>query len=171
MLRRDHTRAGDQVGQRVLALLDELGQLDKRIGIRRHGLVERLAVEGQEPAVLERAHACRSGLFRDQGHLAEEVVRAHQRDRDGVAWRLLDVDLAAARFDDEHGVAGVPLVDDDRAPGRGGGGEAPGERVEDVVRKREEDGDPLEDLEPPAQLFRRAEGGVVVVAHAAANYR
>src|SRR5437588_212620 len=50
----------------------------------------------RQPAVLERADACGPRLFRDQGHLAEEVIRAHQRDGDGVAGRLLDVHLAAA---------------------------------------------------------------------------
>src|SRR5439155_26863408 len=107
----------------------------------------------------------------DQGHLAEEVVGAHEGDRDRVAGRLLDIDLAAARLDDEHRVAGVALVDDDRAAGGGSGGQAAGQGMEDVVREGEEDRHPLEDLETPPKFIRRAGGWAVVVAHAGGNYR
>src|SRR5206468_4455226 len=101
----------------------------------------------------------------------EEVVGPHQGDGYGVAGRLLDVDLAASRRDDEHRVARVALVDDDRAPGGRGRGQPAGDGVEDVVREREEDGDPLQDLETPAELVGGTGGGTIVVAHAAGNYR
>ncbi len=156
LLRRHHACTGDEVGQGVLALLDELGELDQGVGFRRHRLVQGLPVEGEQPAVLERTDARRARLFRDQCHLAEEIVRSHQRDGDGVAGRLLDVHLAAARLDDEHGVAWVALVNDHRALGGRGGGEAPRQGVEDVVRQREEDRDSFQDLEASTKVVRRA---------------
>ena len=166
LLRRDHARAGDQVGQGVLALLDELGQLDDGVGVGGQGLVEGLAVEGEQPAVLERPDAGGPRLLGDERHLAEEVVRAHERDRDGVPGGLLDVHLAAPGLDHEHGVAGVALVDDHGPLGGRGRGQPAGEGVEDVVRQREEDGHTLQDLESLPKLVGAAPAELMGVAHA-----
>ncbi len=147
LLGRDHSSAGDQVRQGVLALLDELGQFDDGVGIRRQRLVQRLAVEGEQLAVLQRPDAGRPGLLGDKRHLAEEVVGPHERDRDRVPGRLLDIDLAPARLDHEHGVAGVALVHDHRALGGRSRSQPSGEGVEDVVGQGEEDRYAFEDLE------------------------
>ena len=161
----DHPGPRDQVGQRVLALLDQLGQLDDRVGVGRQRLVERLAVEGQQLAVFQRSNAGGACLLGDQRHLAEEVVGPHERDRDRVARGLLDEHLAAARLDHEHRVAGVALVDDDRALGGRSRGQAAGEGVEDVVGQREEDRHTLEDLKTFPQIVGRSTSDPLGVAH------
>src|SRR6266851_2531052 len=161
----DHARPGDQVGQGVFPLLDELGQLDDGVGVWWKRLVQRLAVEGEQLAVLERPHACRPRLFGDERHLAEEVVWAHQGDRDRVSRRLLDIHLAAPGLDHEHRVPRIALVDDDRPLGRRGGSQPAGEGVKDVVWQGEEDRYAFEDLEPLPKLVGLS-AAHLVVAHA-----
>src|SRR5262249_22573022 len=132
------------------------GQLDKGVRVGRQRLVQRAPVEGQQLAVVQRPDAGGARLFGDQRHLAEEVVRAEEGDGDRVAGRFLDVHLASPRLDHEHRVAGVALVDDDRSSGGRSRRQPSRQRVQDVVRKAEKDGDSFEDVESLSDLVGSA---------------
>lgn len=111
-----------------------------------------------------------AGLAGKEGHLAAEIARAEFGDFLGKAGGVLERDGGAAGEEDEHGLAGVSLAEDEFAAGKGEGLEAGRKEVDFLLGEGAEEGDmakggvgivggELAGFEEVEDLGDRAEGG------------
>ena len=98
----------------VDSLTKGLQKMNDHSGVMTYALKQRRAGQGNKPALTNGHSGGCAGMLVDEGHLSEEITFFEQC-KHGLVRILETADLNGAGLNDEHGVAGLTLIEDDLA--------------------------------------------------------